>query len=103
MPLPRIDRLYRALALLLILCLHTAALPVQARVITDMSGRQVSLPDTVTKVVGVSPPATYLLYAIDPSLLAEGGGGYRLFDGCVRKINLFNLPRLQRLGLIHSC
>lgn len=36
-------------------------------------------------------------------LLAEGGGGYRLFDGCVRKINLLNLPRLQRLGLIHSC
>ncbi len=36
-------------------------------------------------------------------LLAEGGGGYRLFDGCVRKVNLLNLPRLQRLGLIHSC
>ncbi len=35
-------------------------------------------------------------------LLAEGGGGYRLFDGCVRKINLLNLPRLQRLGLMHS-
>ncbi len=36
-------------------------------------------------------------------LLAEGGGGYRLFDGCVRKINLLNLPLLQRLGLMHSC
>lgn len=70
MPLPHIDRLCRALALLFVLCLHTAVLPLQARVITDMSGRQVSLPDTITKVVGVSPPATYLLYAIDPSLLA---------------------------------
>ena len=36
-------------------------------------------------------------------LLAEGGGGYRLFDGCVRKINLLNIPRLNRLGLMHSC
>lgn len=35
-------------------------------------------------------------------LLAEGGGGYRLFDGCVRKINLLNRPRLQRLGLMQT-
>lgn len=33
-------------------------------------------------------------------LLAEGGGGYRLFASCVRKINLLNLPRLHQLGLI---
>jgi uncharacterized protein (DUF4213/DUF364 family) len=36
-------------------------------------------------------------------LLAEGGGGYRLFDGCVRKINLPNMPRLQQLGLVQGC
>jgi uncharacterized protein (DUF4213/DUF364 family) len=34
-------------------------------------------------------------------LLAEGGGGYRLFAGCVRKLNLLNVPRLQQLGLTH--
>lgn len=33
-------------------------------------------------------------------LLAEGGGGYRLFTSCVRKINLLNAPRLQQLGLM---
>lgn len=33
-------------------------------------------------------------------LLAEGGGGYRLFASCVRKINLLNVPRLQQLGLM---
>ena len=33
-------------------------------------------------------------------LLAEGGGGYRLFSGCARKINLLNIPRLSRLGLV---
>ena len=30
---------------------------------------------------------------------AEGGGGYRLFGSCVRKINLLNVPRLEALGL----
>ncbi len=32
-------------------------------------------------------------------ILAEGGGGYRLFGACVRKINLLNVPRLRQLGL----
>ena len=32
-------------------------------------------------------------------ILAEGGGGYRLFSECVQKINLFNIPRLRQLGL----
>lgn len=32
-------------------------------------------------------------------ILAEGGGAYRLFDGCVQKINLLNVPRLRQLGL----
>lgn len=32
-------------------------------------------------------------------VLAEGGGGYRLFGGCVRKINLLNVGRLHALGL----
>jgi iron complex transport system substrate-binding protein len=37
--------------------------------LTDMNGRKVTIPDTISKVVGVSPPATYLLYAIDPALI----------------------------------
>ncbi|NVN92117.1 MAG: DUF364 domain-containing protein [Desulfuromonadales bacterium] len=32
-------------------------------------------------------------------ILAEGGGGYRLFGTCVRKINLINVQRLRELGL----
>jgi uncharacterized protein (DUF4213/DUF364 family) len=32
-------------------------------------------------------------------ILAEGGGGYRLFGNCVRKINLINPARLRRLEL----
>ncbi len=44
--------------------------PAQGRELTDMNGRKVTIPDTISKVVGVSPPATYLLYAIDPTLIA---------------------------------
>jgi uncharacterized protein (DUF4213/DUF364 family) len=32
-------------------------------------------------------------------ILAEGGGGYRLFGSCFRKINLVNDDRLRQLGL----
>lgn len=41
-----------------------------ARTVTDMAGRRVVVPDRIERVVGLSPPATYLIYAIDPNLLA---------------------------------
>lgn len=94
MPLPRIDQLCRSLALLFILCLLPSALPVQAREITDMSGRAVSIPDTITKVVGVSPPATYLLYAIDPSLLA--GLNFPLYESEKK----YTVPAYRNLPVI---
>ena len=50
----------------------------QTREIVDMHGRRVDIPERVTKVVGVSPPGTYLLYAIDPSLVA--GLNFPLWD-----------------------
>lgn len=40
------------------------------REIVDMTGRRVTVPDTIRRVFSGSPPATYLLYAIDPGLLA---------------------------------
>ncbi len=45
---------------------HCAA----ARQITDMAGRQVEVPDVVRKVYGASPPATYMVYALDPGMVA---------------------------------
>ena len=41
----------------------------EAAQITDMYGRSVVLPDRITRVLGASPPVTYLVYTIDPSLL----------------------------------
>jgi iron complex transport system substrate-binding protein len=55
------------LAVLLLLLLQTSA---AAREIIDMAGNRVQLPEHISRVVGVSPPCTYLLYAIDPSLIA---------------------------------
>lgn len=58
---------------LLSLVLVAAALvagPARARSVTDMLGRKVDVPDHIGKVVALSPPSAYLLYAIDASLLA---------------------------------
>jgi iron complex transport system substrate-binding protein len=40
-----------------------------ARDITDMAGHTVTIADRISRVYAASPPATYLLYAIDPSLV----------------------------------
>ena len=41
-----------------------------AREVTDMAGRKVTVPDVIRRVYSSAPPATYLVYALDPSLLA---------------------------------
>lgn len=41
-----------------------------AREIADMAGRNVSVPDTIKKVYAPSPYGTYIMYAVDPALLA---------------------------------
>lgn len=43
---------------------------VDAKEIVDMAGRTVTLPECINKVYNSSPPATYMLYAIDSSLIA---------------------------------
>jgi iron complex transport system substrate-binding protein len=58
----------RALVVTLTLSL-ALSVPGLARDITDMVGRKVAVPDTIRRVYAGSPPATYLVYAIDPSLL----------------------------------
>jgi iron complex transport system substrate-binding protein len=47
-----------------------AAMSASAVEITDMVGRKVVLPDKELKAFCASPPALYLLYALDPSLAA---------------------------------
>ena len=42
----------------------------QAKEITDMFGRRFSMPDRPQRVYSASPPVTYMLYALDPAMLA---------------------------------
>jgi len=42
----------------------------ETREVTDMDGRKVIVPKTINKVCADWPPVMYLLYAMDPSLLA---------------------------------
>lgn len=58
-----------AMALLFFVILAFAAQS-QCRDVTDIFGKKVSIPDRPRKVYATSPPITYLLYALDPSMLA---------------------------------
>ena len=42
----------------------------QALPVTDMAGRTVTLPDPVRKVYAPSPYGSYIMYSVDPSVLA---------------------------------
>lgn len=42
----------------------------EAARINDMYGRGVTLPNHITRVLGASPPVTYMLYTLDPGLVA---------------------------------
>lgn len=41
-----------------------------AKTVTDMAGREVVLPDAINKVYAPSPYGSYILYAMNPSLMA---------------------------------
>ncbi len=60
----------RTAILLLMLVVLLCAGNAEGREVVDMAGRRVSVPDTITKVYGATPPATYMIYALDPALLA---------------------------------
>ena len=66
----------------------------EAGEIVDMAGRTVSVPDTITKVYGSSPPATDMIYAIDPALIA--GLNFPLWPSEKR----FLIPPVQKLPVI---
>jgi iron complex transport system substrate-binding protein len=53
-----------------LLCLVVACSWAQARQIIDMTGRRVTVPQTIKKVYATSPPATTMLYALDASFIA---------------------------------
>jgi len=82
---------YFMLALILSLFWCFAA---EARQITDMAGRQVEVPDVIRKVYGTSPPATYMIYAIDPALVAGLNSPFNQSE------KQYTDPRLHQLPVI---
>ena len=44
-------------------------MPAFARTVTDSAGRQVAIPDTVTRVFAAGPPASTLLYVLAPQAM----------------------------------
>ena len=58
---------FRMLALILAV---GSCFPAAARQITDMAGSQVTVADVIRKVYSTSPPAAWLVYAIDPAMVA---------------------------------
>ncbi|MBP2649411.1 MAG: periplasmic binding protein [Firmicutes bacterium] len=65
-----------------------------SRVITDMAGRTVLLPQQLKKVYPVSPVEAIMLYTIDPELLA--GWSYHMASDEVR----FILPKYRDLPVV---
>ncbi len=57
------------LSVVLILLL-ASCLPAYSDDIVDMFGRHLTVPEQIEKIYGTSPIATYLVYAIDPDLIA---------------------------------
>ena len=55
--------------ILLAALLASTALAAQAREITDMAGRKVTVPDHITRVYGSAPPLNVLLYALAPDAM----------------------------------
>lgn len=47
-----------------------AAVQSHSKEIIDMFGRKFQIPDCPKRVYGTSPPVTYMLYAIDPAMIA---------------------------------
>lgn len=77
--------------LMLLLMLFVSTRTVMARTIVDMLERTVTVPDTIRTVYGTSPPATNLIYAMDPGLLA--GLNTPMRDGEIKYMD----KRLQAL------
>jgi len=70
------------------------SLTIQAREITDMAGRKVSMPDKVERVFGSAPPLNVLLHAVAPETMI--GLSFPVTD----EAKPFFPPRLQGLPVV---
>jgi len=70
----------------------------KALTVTDMVGRKVTLPDSIRKVYAPSPYGSYIMYSIDPSMLAGLNLPIKDEDRKYFPKALQNLPVIGSLG-----
>ncbi len=80
--------------ILIVVSLLVGGVAADAREITDMLGRRVTVPEEIRKVYGTSPPATSMVYAVDPGLVA--GLNFPVTPSQSRHLD----PRMQTLPVI---
>lgn len=91
-PVPECFRM--TLSVFVFLLFLLAVLPVEAREIVDMAGRKVTVPDRITRVYSTSPPATYMVYALDPNLLGGLNTPLRAREKRYISPRIYDLPVL---------
>lgn len=74
-----------------------AAPPALARTVTDSAGRQVAIPDTVTRVFAAGPPASTLLYVLAPQAMIGWVRAPREAEKPFLLPSVRDLPELGRL------
>lgn len=67
---PLMARTWRVTLAGVALLLAVSVSAVSAAQVTDMAGRNVTVPEKLGKIWSAYPPLTYLVYALDPSLLS---------------------------------
>lgn len=81
-----------AVAALLLFIVTASTQESQARTITDMAGRTVTVPDHIKKIYGTSPPATNLIIAVAPGKLAAHNTPMREGERKYADPRILNLP-----------
>jgi iron complex transport system substrate-binding protein len=71
--------------------------PAAARVVTDSAGRQVTIPDAVTRVFAAGPPASVLLYSLAPETMVGWARAPREAEKPFLLERVRALPELGRL------
>lgn len=94
-PIHRSRQVFRWLVFTVILSSALISLA-RAKQVTDAFGRQATIPDRPSSVYSASPPLTYLLYALDPAILA--GLNFPVREGEKRYLNkrMLTLPVVGR-------
>ncbi len=86
-----------ALRFMLIMVI-TASL--DAKIVTDMDGNNITLPDRTDRVFGSSPPMSYLIYALNPDKMI--GLNFKARNGNNRADKAFLKPEFLSLPIIGS-